>query len=279
MNPANHPLLHADNSVLWVFAAMNLLVATGISVWVIRRQTGPGAKLLGIAVLIGGLLSPNLCPLWDYLTFVWHASPANTVIISYFGRIVTGWNYLAYYWFIGALGLFAYQRIKAGATVRDLWKLWAVVAISDIVLEVPLQLIDRNIYTYFGHQPFYSHSLFPLPLLCVFANAGCPLATAAVVLLLERLKVRGYLLAVPFFVAAGWFVIFYAMPAWPWWIGLRAGASLGVMYILGTITLVLVLFTYQLVATGVVRLAHDSQKPPSTPTPDDRPAQKVVPAY
>jgi hypothetical protein len=46
--------------------------------------------------------------------------------------------------FIGALGLFAYQMLKAGATVKQLWQIWAIIAVADIPLEVPLQLVNRR---------------------------------------------------------------------------------------------------------------------------------------
>lgn len=245
--------LIADNNMLWLFGGINLILAVTLTIWILRRQKSSDDKWLGVMVLIGGLLSGFMVPLFDHLTQVWHADPAATGFFTSFGHVITGWNFFAYYWFIGALGLYAYQRIKEGATTLDMWKLWGIVAICDILLEVPLQLVDRNIYTYFGHHPFYSYDYFPLPLFCVFANAACPLATAAAITLLKATKVRGHIFFVPLFVASSWFSLFYALPGWSWWVGLGANVNMAVMYAVGTVTLITILFTYQVVASATIR--------------------------
>ena len=250
---AARPDMHANNALLWTFAVANAFVALGITLWVLRRQRAHGQMKLGVSVLVGGLLSPLVCPLWDVLSHVRHAEPADTVVVSFFDhRVVTAWNFLAYYWFIGALGLFAYQMIRSGAGVRQLWRLWAVVAVADILLEVPLQLVNRNIYTYVGNHPFYSYDYFPLPLFCILTNAACPLATASVIVLFRSTHIRGYLFALPFAVASAWFGIFYAMPGWMYWTALGSNASLAVMYPVSIVGFAVFLFLYHLIATATV---------------------------
>jgi len=247
--------MHANNQLLWIFAAANLVVALVITVWVLRRQRAQGGDLrLAISVLAGGLISPLVCPLWDYLTHTLHAQPSQTVVVSFFdGRAVTAWNYLAYYWFIGALGLFAYQMIKGGASVKQLWRLWAIIAAADILLEVPLQLINRDIYTYFGGHPFYSYDYFPLPMFCWVTNAACPLATAAVIILFTSTQVRGYLYVLPLVVASAWFGIFYEIPGWMYWTALGSDANTPTMYAVAVIGFAVFLYLYHVVATASVR--------------------------
>ena len=251
----NPPIeLVQDSKMLWIYAAINLIVAAGLTIWIMGRQKGPGEKQLGVMVLLGGVISTLVCPLWDHLSLVWHA-PGDTVIASFMGgHVLTAWNAFAYYYFIGVLGLYVYQRIKVGATIQDLWKFWGIVAVGDIVLEVPAQLINRHIYSYYGAQPFYSYDWFPLPMTCVFGNATVPLCSAAAIILLKATNVRCYLYFLPFFVASSWFALAYALPQWMWWTGLGSNIGIGVMTTVGVVSLILTAFTHHVLAVASIRV-------------------------
>jgi hypothetical protein len=143
--------------------------------------------------------------------------------------------------------------IKGGASVKQLWRLWAIIAVADILLEVPLQSINRNIYTYFGDHPFYSYDYFPLPMFCCVTNAACPLATAAVIILFTSTQVRGHLYVLPLVVASAWFGIFYAIPGWMYWTALGSDANTPTMYAVAVIGFAVFLYFYHVVATASVR--------------------------
>ena len=49
----NPPMeLVQDSKMLWIYAVANLIVAIGLTIWIMGRQKGPGEKQLGVMALI-----------------------------------------------------------------------------------------------------------------------------------------------------------------------------------------------------------------------------------
>lgn len=73
------------------------------------------------------------------------------------GHSVPLWMFPVYFWFIGGQTVYIVHRLHAGASVRDMWRLYAVFCAMDAALELPI------LYAYFGSQPFWDADWFPLP--------------------------------------------------------------------------------------------------------------------
>ncbi|BBZ78621.1 hypothetical protein MANY_39580 [Mycolicibacterium anyangense] len=234
----------------WVFTLLHFAVAIGLTAWVWRRWDRGEARI-ALLVLLGGGLSIIAEPFFDRLGFIWHATVNQWTFVSLFGHSVPVWMFPVYFWFIGGQTVYILHRLRAGASVRDMWWLYAVFCVMDAVLELPILYVG-GVYTYFGNQPFWEADWFPLPGWYIFANGELPFAAAAVVLLLSSLGDRRYAYAIPIAKPMATFAV-YAAIAWPVWAALDADASTFVSYAAGLATIALVLFTRQVLATACVR--------------------------
>jgi hypothetical protein len=89
-----------------------------------------------------------------------------------------------YPWYVGGLGYLAYRLFQRGVTMRDLFALWGLDFVINIVLETPG--IKAGTYLYYGHQPF---DFWGFPLWWGFVNPLMPmLAGAAIYRLLPHLN-------------------------------------------------------------------------------------------
>jgi lipoprotein signal peptidase len=241
-----------SGSAQWVFTVMHFLIAIGVTVWLLRRYDRSNA-LIAVLVLVGGGLSIFAEPFLDRMGFIWHAQHGQWTFVEMFGHSVPLWMLPVYYWFIGGQTLYVLNRLRNGATARDLWKLYVFFCVADAVLEMPI-LYAGGVYTYFGHQPFWNADVFPLPGWYIVANGLLPMAGAAIVLLLSSLGDRRYLWTIPVAIPLSIFAV-YAAFAWPVWAALGADVSRPVTYLAGTATIVLALYVRQLLAIASVRAA------------------------
>ena len=224
-------------------------MAIALTVWVWRRWDRNEARI-ALLVLLGGGLAIFAEPFFDRQGFIWHATVNQWTFVTMFGHSVPVWMLPVYYWFIGGQTVFILHRLRAGATVRDMWRLYALFCVMDAVLELPILYVG-GVYTYFGHQPFWNADWFPLPGWYIFANGELPFAAAAGVLLLSSLNDRRYAYSIPIVIPMCTFAV-YAAIAWPVWAALNGDASTPVSYLAGTGTILLALYTRQVLASACV---------------------------
>ena len=236
----------------WLFTVLHFTIAVAVTVWLWRRWERQEARI-AVLILIGGGLSVLAEAFFDRLGFIWHAEVGQWTLLKMFGHSVPLWMLPVYYWFIGGQTVYVLQRLRRGATARDMWKLYAVFCAMDAVLELPI-LYAGGVYTYFGHQPFWSADAFPLPGWYIVLNGILPMAAAAAVLMLGSLRDRRYAYAIPVAIPMSIFAV-YTSVAWPVWAALNAHTSTAVTYAAGTVTIVLALFGRHLIAAASVRAA------------------------
>jgi hypothetical protein len=266
-----------SSAAQWLFTIVHFAIAIGVTVWVLRHWKGAQARL-ALLVLIGGGLSVLAEPFFDRLGMIWHASVGQWTLLVVYGHHTPLWMLPVYYWFIGGQTLLVVQRLRAGAGVRDLWKLYGLFCVMDFLLELPILYIG-GVYTYFGNQPFWSSTWFPLPGWYVMLNGLLPLAAAGAVMLLLSLKRRGHLWSIPIAIPMAIFAV-YSATAWPVWAALNSNVSRAVSYLCGALTVALGAFTAHLLITVLTREAPVEVTLPAWQPAGERraPAPQVVAA-
>jgi hypothetical protein len=229
---------------------MHFAIAGAVTVWLLRREER-GNAVLALLVLAGGGLSIFAEPFFDRMGYIWHAEQGQWTFVQMFGHSVPLWMLPVYYWFIGGQTLYVLHRLRNGATVRDMWKLYAVFCVADALLELPI-LYAGGVYEYFGHQPFWNADWFPLPGWYIVANGLLPVTAAACVLLLSGLGDRRYLWTLPVAIPLSIFAV-YASFAWPVWAALSAGSSEPVTSLAGLAMIALALFVLSVLIAASVR--------------------------
>jgi hypothetical protein len=241
-----------DGTAQWVFTILHFAIAIGVTAWVLRRWERDEARI-ALLILVGGGLSILAEPFFDRQGMIWHAEVGQWTAITMFGHSVPLWMAPVYYWFIGGQTIYVLRRLQAGATARQLWKLYVVFCVMDTLLELPI-LYAGGVYTYFGDQPLWDADVFPLPGWYIFTNGLLPLTGAAAVLLLQSLGDRRYLLLIPAAIPMSIFAV-YAASAWPIWAALNADASTAVAYLAAAATIALALLSRQVLTVASVRVA------------------------
>jgi hypothetical protein len=231
----------------WIITAIQFAAAAAITIWVFYGSKKEDV-LLRLLVLLGGGLGVLFEPLGDRLGFIWHASVGQWTLLHMYGHYVPVWMLGAYYWYCGGQTLFVVQRIRLGASAREIWRLYWIFLAMDAVLELPLLYIS-NIYTYFGKQPFWWPPYFPLPGWYFVLNALLPLAAGRSVAYLLSLQKPVYLWLIPIMIPMSLFAT-YGATAWPIWAALNSTENMTTIYLCGSATIALGLMVAHLLSTG-----------------------------
>lgn len=208
-----------------------------------------------LLVLVGSVVCIFFEPALDHAGGIWYAAHGHNISLPAMWGVKVGVHMvLAYYIFLGVVTLIVVDRLRAGINGRGLWRMYAVVLVLAIVLELPV-LFLTDVYTYYGDsQPFFSRHYWPLPLWYPVVNATLPFAMAAVVMLPLSTRRRWHVPLLPVLMPTGLFAIYFA-EAWPVLTALNSDVPRGVTYFGATVTMGLALFCMHLLGLGLPRLA------------------------
>jgi len=138
-------------------------------------------SLVPIWIFVGGGIAYIMEPFMGVMGLVWYPPDGMSYIFESVGRRVPWFGFFAYLWFLGGMSYFVYERLKKGMTTRQLWILYAILVVVEILLEVPgLNMGDSQarVYAYYGNQPFL---FMRFPLWFPFLNGGAPILAGALV--------------------------------------------------------------------------------------------------
>jgi hypothetical protein len=201
------------NSVLWVVCAFFLLLA--LRDW--RRSGSPIALLC----MVGG----GLCIFWEAIVDVmghcWFWREGNWTMIELFGRPIPSFILPTYIFYLGGQTFYAFRKFQQGAAAREIWKLYAIYFVVDLLLENPP--LHWGLYTYYGEgQPLrFGH----LPIWWASVNAAMPMVGGALVYrLLPAMQGWKQLFVIALVPMADG--ITNAAAAWPIWSALNSTENL-----------------------------------------------------
>jgi hypothetical protein len=262
--PGNIPAVNQAAQWFFTLFQMPMLVAAGVlALRLARRYQSP----IPLLFLVGGGLAMLNEPIVDHNAAVWFPTEGQWTLYTTFGIPQPVWLATAYVWFFGGQALLLWHLLEQGLAASRLWKAFAVLVLSDIVLEHPGLYVD--LFLYYGEQPF-QFSRFPL--WWGFVNATTPLVCATLVYLL-RPQLTGrrafaLVLVVPM-VSAGT----NAALAWPVWNAVNSTWPWPVVWAAGGLTVGLSLFTVHLLIAGLERFRTLTDAPVPARAPGLRAGQ------
>lgn len=246
--PVNDPMPKGAEAVFTVFIFLPLAVALVIAVRHLRGGRGP----LLLYCIAGGAIAVVMEPVVDVLGLVYlkelHAIGTFTVL----DRTMPLYVCFVYPWYVGGLGYLAYRLFQRGVTMRDLFALWALDFVVDMLLESPGIL--AHTYLYYGRQPF---NFWGFPLWWGFVNPVMPMLAGALIYHLVPRLDRSW----------KWLAVIPCIPmadgmangaiAWPTWAALnQSDVSLVVTTLASLVTLGLALFSVWFIGLTVARPAE-----------------------
>lgn len=201
-------------------------------------------RWLPVLVFGGAFIASFQEAIYDVSVLVWWAENGPAPLYRAYNISVPTWMALAYPWFIGGMGYWAYRQFNDGMTPTKLWKLYFFGWFANMVLEIPaLQL--GNIYTYYGNQPFV---ILGFPMWMAFTNTLMPILVGAALHSLDDIlkgpRALLVLAIVPMCTSAA-----EIASGWPIWFALNSG-----MTSVGTHVAALVVLGLSLTITYLVSL-------------------------
>ena len=201
-----------------------IFIPLGIALAIALRHLFSGKGPLLLYCLLGGALAAAFEPVVDVLGLVYLKEVNAVGTFTVLDRTMPLYICFVYPWYVGGMGYMAYRLFDRGITMKDLFRLWALDAVVDIVLESPGILAGT--YLYYGHQPL---NFWGFPLWWAFVNPVMPMVAGALIY-----KIRPRLAGSPLLLLAVVPLIPMAdgiangAAAWPAWITLNQG---GVSYV------------------------------------------------
>jgi hypothetical protein len=227
-----------------VFIFIPLGIALALAIRKLLKGQGP----LLLYCIIGGALAASFEPVVDVLGLVYLKEQGALGTFTILDRTMPLYICFVYPWYVGGLGFLAYKLFKRGVTMRDLFLLWAVDFLVDVILESPGILAGT--YLYYGHQPF---NIWGFPLWWGFVNPVMPMVAGALIFHIRpRLdrpwKLPAVIACIP--MADG---IANGATGWPMWAALnQENVSYVWTYLASFATLGLALFSVWIIGLSVV---------------------------
>jgi hypothetical protein len=225
-----------------------IFIPLGVALALAVRKLFKGQSPVLLYCIIGGALAAGFEPVVDVLGLVYLKEHGALGTFTILGRTMPLYICFVYPWYVGGLGYLAHKLFRRGVTMRDLFLLWAIDFLVDVVLESPGILAGT--YLYYGHQPF---NVWGFPLWWGFVNPVMPMVAGALIFHLRPhldrpWKLPAVIACIP--MADG---IANGATAWPMWAALnQADVSYVWTYLASFATLGLALFSVWIIGLSVV---------------------------
>jgi hypothetical protein len=261
--------MHMNTTAQAIFTvgqALPCLVFAVIAWRIWQKERSPIPALC----MVGGAFAMFMEPIVDVLGQVWFPRQGQWVLFETWGRPIP-WFIVVYIWYVGGQSVITFRSLERGAVARDIWKLYGIFFVANLICETPGLYMD--LYTYYGRQPL---NFFRLPLLWPVVNSMMPILAGTLVYLL-RPYMKGWrvLGVIPLIPAADGAANIAA--AWPTWSALNTRLPTAVIWVAGCGTIALASLMIHVIA-GIAQARNGAAVPhrPGAPAP---PAQaREVPA-
>lgn len=171
------PFDAAPGSVaVWTFMIANIVAASIALVlalmWVVRHRDA-----MPVYCMIGGFLAMLANePILDRLMLVWYPSNTPLIMLDLYGTHMPLYLMIGYPWYVGLGAFVVHRALLNGITAAGLWRIFAVIAILDVIIELPSTI--AGVHIYFGPQPnFFQHGLaVTIPFVMSAVSLACGFA-------------------------------------------------------------------------------------------------------
>jgi hypothetical protein len=235
--PTGMEMNRTAQAIFTIGQAVPCLVLAFFAWRIWQKERSPIPALL----MAGGAFAMFMEPIVDVLGQVWFPREGQWVLFETWGRPIP-WFIVVYIWYVGGQSLITFRSLERGAVARDIWKLYGLFFVANLICETPGLYMD--LYTYYGDQPL---DFFRLPLCWPAVNATMPIVAGALVFLLKPYMTGWRVLGViPLVPAADGAANIAA--AWPVWSALNTRLPDVAVWTAGCITLALASLVIHVIA-------------------------------
>jgi hypothetical protein len=227
-----------------------------VATWIVRkRDTTP------LFCVTGGFLAMFANePILDRLMLVWY--PVNSPLITahFYSTPMPLYLLIGYPWYVGLGAFVVHRAVDSGITAAGLWRIFAAIAVLDVIIELPSTA--AGVHIYFGPQPnFFHHGLaITIPFVMSAVALGCGFAVHAV---LSSLKTAWTLAAVTAIIPSAAVAVLVGTQ-WPIMLAQNSAAPSPLLWVAAVISIGLVLVGMR-AAINIVVAVRDRQSRHRTP--------------
>ncbi len=188
----------------------------GIAVipWAIHRWLKKGDDI-PMLMAFGGLLCSLLEPMLDMLGHLWYPLNLPGPAFIGYGLNVPALIPPCYVFFIAMTGYWAYLQMKKGLDVKGAFVIWALIASTDLIMEMPGTAMGA--YVYYGDASF---KILGFPVAWAWINGTAMFMVGFLLYVIEpHLKGANRLFIIPSVVIAAGAA--YGMVGWPYFMSLN----------------------------------------------------------
>ncbi|MDI3258176.1 MAG: hypothetical protein QJR02_00400 [Sinobacteraceae bacterium] len=212
--------------------------------WVFKRLL-KDQDTIPLLMWIGGLVCSLLEPMLDHLGHLWWSHNLPGPAFAGYGLKIPYLIPPCYVFFIAMTGYWAYHKMKQGLDVAGAFKVWFMIAMTDVIMEIPGT--STHAYTYYGNAPF---TVLGFPLAWGWMN-GVSMFTVGYLLYLLAPRLRGWSKTFVLLVPISGMGAAYGITAWPYFLAINWPLPTWAAYLATLASLGITLLTVRLIGEAL----------------------------
>lgn len=249
----------------WTFMGANIVASTIAlaltAAWVFKHRDP-----MPIYCAIGGFLAMFANePILDRLMLVWYPVNSPWVVVDLYGTGMPLYLFIGYPWYVGLGAFVVHRALRAGISTGGLWRIFAVIAVLDVIIELPSTA--AGVHVYFGPQPnLFEHGLsVTIPFVMSAVSLGCGFALHWVLSQPKRAWTPAAVIAsIPCTAVA-----VLVGTQWPVMLAQNSTTSLPIVWLMAAVSIALTLAAMHAAITTAARLQGGARPTTSEGTPHD----------
>jgi hypothetical protein len=203
----------------------NQTVATWFTIWAggfaflalpwVFKKLFKDQDAIPLMMWLGGLICSLLEPMLDHLGHLWWSHNLPGAAFSGYGLNIPYLIPPCYVFFIAMTGYWAYTRMKQGIGVAGAFKVWFMISMTDVIMEIPGT--STHAYTYYGDAPF---TVLGFPLAWGWMN-GVSMFMVGFLLYLVAPRLKGLQKGLVLLVPISAMGAAYGITAWPYFLAIN----------------------------------------------------------
>jgi hypothetical protein len=248
---------HAGSTSKWLFT----IWAGGFAILVLPYclyRLGRYRDLVPFLVWLGGFVISVGEPMLDHMGHMWWPTNLPGPAFKGWGLHIPLLNPFCYVFFIAMTGYFAYRLFLRGISMSQLFGLWAVFGLVDMVLELPGTSV--HVYDYYAPQPL---DIGGFPMHWAWLNASGMIGVGFLLYLVVP-RLHGWWQSLIVLLPTYGFLGAYGLVAWPAFLALNWNMSRTATVFVDLVSLLLAVLMVRGVGEVVCRKPEAAAEPPAT---------------